>query len=230
MYRKKNNYMKYKKDYKSKPLKNLDKRVSKIEGEAELKHIDHYENNLSVPDTPPEIVHISGISQGIDTSQRIGNEVNVTSLQFRAILRTNVLQLATSTVRMLIVKDKGPDGAAPSIGQILDTTTISRTTIAPYNRNNSDRFKIIYDKLFSISPNGTRDSVDTAGNINADVLIEKELNFKKKFKMGHKMKFTGTGSGLSFVASNSLLFIVLGALSTNVPTITIGTRMYYKDC
>ncbi len=103
----------------------------------------------------PFIQNLARINQGPGIANRIGNKVALKSLRLRGTLQetgnggTPPIQQA----RFMVVYDRQPNGAYPSVTNIIsDVNTANTVTPGNYlsslNPNNYDRYIVLCDKLF----------------------------------------------------------------------------------
>jgi len=171
---------------------------------------------------------MSNIIQGTsETENRIGTQINPTSLQFRCNFLTNTNVIGASRIRMVAFWDRQANQAASTLlsaGAIslLDTSVITDPTMAPLNYDGIDRFTILYDKLWNLNPEIS---------LSATTFVPMDKFIKKKIKLSRVVKYTGAGPTipltnnlvLAWFASNN------GASSALLPTVECGVRVYYKD-
>lgn len=162
----------------------------------------------------PVFMQLNGIAQGDDYTNRIGRSIRAINLTLRWTTTMNASTVDES-YRMLIVCDKmldPDDGETPSqiVTKLLQDTT--NPVLSPINREYSDRFVILKEKMYSLSDGqGTR-------------------AFNKVFlRLGFHIKFDGTTQTLQ--SANSLYFILLSdnANSTNPSSCEVYSRLNYTD-
>lgn len=96
--------------------------------------------------------------QGTDIFNRIGRKITNVSIQWRLyIVSTDAYTMLTDSAppicgRMMIFVDKQPNGALPSLGDLLQNTTSQLSTTSPINYNNRDRFSVLKDTHFVLDP------------------------------------------------------------------------------
>lgn len=210
--------------------KNLSKRITKLEREIEVKYNDNYAND-SVSASTATFFLMNGIGQGVDdTANRIGSQVNATSLQLKYIAKTNSANLTQSRLRVMLVWDRQANGTVPTIAGargILDAVTITDLTIAPYSKQTDKRFKVVYDKLHIINPEVILNATTGA----TTTLVPKEVSKFKVFKLKRLIKYNDTNAtNISGIETNSLHMVFISESGvTNPPTFDLSTRFFYKD-
>lgn len=215
---------------KTKVDKNLSKRITKLEREIEVKYKDTYLNDNPSTATPI-LTLLNGMTQGVDdTANRIGSQINATSVQLKYLIRTNSANLTPARLRVMLVWDRQANGAVPTMAGtrgILDDATISDFTIAPYSKQTDKRFKVVYDKLHVINPEVILNATTGA----TTTLVPKEVSKFKVIKLKRLIKFNDTaGATINSIETNSLFFIMIAENGpTNQPTYDLSVRFFYKD-
>lgn len=112
----------------------------------EKKVVDIQVGSTSVVTGTPYILSmLAGIAEGTALAQRVGAKILLKSMD----LEMNIIgapganaaaNYATSVVDIFVIWDKQPDGATPSVGSILVSTS---TNLTFGNTNNLDRFVVL---------------------------------------------------------------------------------------
>ena len=89
-------------------------------------------------DTTGSVTLLNTIAQGTSVTQRVGKKVSLKSLQARGTISSNSATIVND-VAYMIVYDKRPTGALPTISDIL--TSAAPTSMN--NDNNAGRFRIL---------------------------------------------------------------------------------------
>lgn len=191
-----------------KRVKKVEKKVNRIASNIEDKvKFGGVATLTGIQSTVPYTVLLNGLSQGTDTGQRMGSEVNWKYIDLRIFLgiATNAFR-AESTFRVMLVKEK------PALGGSLSLTSLFGSTqpesIDTYNYDNRDfktRFMIFYDQVHRV------DGIVFSKFIN----IKKRLNFKTNYSRGNAGDVTD-------IDTNSLWLLIF----TDYPTDT--TSLGYK--
>lgn len=213
--------------------KSLNEKIKKIQRNTELKF-----NDTEFADTASDdglaILLVNGIDQGVQDTQRIGDELDITSMQFRMTITTDAGRIGPSIVRCIAFWDKQANGAVPitSFGvsalELLDGNTIAQPYLAPINYSMVDRYRIVYDKTFTLRPDMAATTTPASGVVAAVVPVS--MTIKGKIKLGRKVKYIASSGGIVDIGSNSLYFVWYtsnGALTQ--PAIDCATRCYFKD-
>jgi hypothetical protein len=119
----------------------------------EAKFVDSSATSNTVS-TTGQIVTLNTIAQGTGNGQRIGDELTTTSVIARiawATLGQVVSADETNVCRSIIFYDKQPNGATPTIGQLLNA---GNNVLSAFNDDLRGRFIVLDDWLTSVGLNG----------------------------------------------------------------------------
>lgn len=199
-----------------KKIENVQKSIQKINSKMELKWFDLL-SSVSVS-TTASLFSLCHPQQGTGAALlRVGQQIRPTSLQFRGRFTVDSAATFTPIVRMIVFWDKQPNAALPTSALLLDATVITPLVSAPYNHANSDRFKILFDRRWTVEGQPALTSLNSR-------LI------KGNIKLGRQMKFNTTNGGtIADITSNSLICLLVSNDATNTPLVATGFRTYYKD-
>lgn len=168
---------------------------------------------------------------GSDMNNRIGRKIVMKSVYIRGyVAQERAVAGVTGTslpvlARMIILIDFQPNGAIPSITDILTQADPA----SQLNLNNRDRFKILVDKNWVLDPyflsNTSTSSFASACN---------QIKFCKKYKkLNQEMIFNGASTGAVSDVNSGLLYMVWignNVLGVNSDANFIGTtRVRYVD-
>lgn len=177
-----------------------------------LKNVVNAEKNYLDTDisanysTTATITDLTSMAEGDDQGARQGRSILAKSVFMRGYLNMSSAATATS-VRLMIVMDTMNQGDAPTYTDIVSANAIA----APLNISAyPGRYRILYDKQFLLSINGTR--------------MRQIYCFKK---LNNHIRFEGTGANTS--TRNSLYFICVSSEATNTPAISGYARVGYYD-
>lgn len=205
--------------------KNLNNKIKRIQSKQELKHIDTYQAGVSIP-TAGVLQLLNGVIEGDSSVTREGNDITLTSVQFRLQFSTNAADLSSMLVRMIVFYDQQANGAAPTVATLLDTSVITPIYLAPYNHNYQKRYRIVYDKLITATPQTVNTTVGGVTTLNNPI----ERVIKKKRKLGRVVKYNDNNTAtITSIVTNSLYVLYLSDNNTNQPTVFAGYRVYFKD-
>lgn len=189
------------------------------------------DNVVTDADTSSRITCICMPTLGTDMTNRVGRKLTIRSFQARILVRTERAQLVTAAtipaqmVRVMFIVDMQPNGAAPSITDILKYAHPT----SPLNLDNRDRFKMVCDKVWTLDPYmvGLTASSTYASTTNQ---IKHTKIYKK---MSQEVIFNATNGGtIADITSGALLQVVLGSQAvsaTNTAETVIGTRVRFTD-
>jgi len=168
-------------------------------------------------------VLINAIAGGTTRTQRIGGSVTLTSFLLRGVY-TSVGATTAPPVRILVVYDKQPNGALPSITDIL----AANDTNSPLNISNSDRFHVISDEFLQMvhSQDGTN------GVAGYPTKIYRNF-FKSEREPGYQMKYLNNNNAtIADITTGScyLMMSSFGPGSTATSTLfTFYSRFRFTD-
>jgi len=216
-------------------LKKVNQKVKKMQSDVELKYTDtQFGVNVT---TAGQLFLLNGIPRGDSQAGRIGSQVHNTSIQGRFRIRTNIANItAPTTLRMIIFWDRQANGLIPQIGSdpfatsdpaLLDIRIVQAVSYAPFQRETSDRFRVLYDKLFTINPPMQREVTPATGLIASTFLYE--TNGKVKIPLSRTTKYDTAGNLVADINTNSLYVCFITELNANGPNVYGGFRLYYKD-
>jgi len=206
-----------------KQLVSLNKKVHKINKIFELKHNDTAAS--ITPATTGTFQLLNGMAVGDTDVLRDGNDANATSIQWRMRVVGDVDAIAAGwCIRHIIFWDSQANGAAPALADVLDLTTITTGVLAPYNRNNQKRFKIIEDKSFVLNP-----TLATSGTTPITAVLSLRQMSHGKRSLSRQVKYIGTGATIASIGTNSLYSVMISDANTDAPVVQMGYRYFAKD-
>lgn len=211
--------------------KTLARKIKHIENDLiELKFLDLY--NSAVPIVAAGYSdYLSSIAQGDTSSTRTGNVVWPTSIQIKMNLTTSTAVLVPTVVRIILFWDQQSNGAAPVLSgaptsnSLLDSGTITDTTISPRNYNTIKRYKILKDKTYTITPQV--EGTVVAGVTTATLSLTKHIQLIKK--LSRTVKYDDTSAVITSSVTNALHIAYFTNLAADTPVAKAGYRIYYKD-
>lgn len=199
---------------------------------VEKKNIDADLN--SIISTLPSLatatpVLLNRYSAGTGPTETLGRRVTNLSLLVRMNVTASVAintQMAPTVVRVLVVYDRQPSNAAPSVANILGGTTYGVSS--PLNLAFSDRFSVIMDEkqpLGGLFATGT--ATNAFGEVPKPVLIDRYV--KLKLPTVSSSSFGGTVATIAEGGIYMLAFSDIAA-ANNPPTVTSGvSRIRFVD-
>ncbi len=190
---------------KRKPVRKLNKRVSALEASKERKIIDT-QLTAQVSNTTPSLVELTNLAQGLTDTTRIGNKIMLSGLQFRYLAKDTV----QNSVRVMIVQDKQTNGAIFAAADVLADVTAIDNVASLRNRDESLRFRVLYDRVHLISLTG-KDSVYVS----------------KFIKLNVPVKYDGNAGTIADITSNSLAILHVSEVASS--NITGFWRVFFTD-
>lgn len=201
-------------------VKSVNRKVKRIEKREELKHIDNNYAVAMVSDpVGTNILLLNGVGQGTTNVGRIGDRVTYTSIQMRGLIDANATVAGKTAWRMIIFRDMQSNGTAPTVTMLLDNSIIASYFNAPYNSDNTERFRVIMDKR------GIINQMIVAQGPSVKLKLKWKLNFITNYGLGN----TGL---IGDITKNSVYAMLISDKNTASgvgPVCTFGTRMYFKD-
>lgn len=160
----------------------------------------------------------NGCAQGTSAVTRAGRRTTMTSLTYLWQVSFAATTVGAAPLRLLIVYDRQPNGAAPAALDVVLTDTIT----SPMNLNNSRRFKVLVDE--------TTDGISDAGP--KSYMVKGYRTFTKKKEGGWPCEFKDTSSGtITDITTGSIYSLVWqgGNLITAAPQNALYTRIRFTD-
>jgi hypothetical protein len=141
------------------------------------------------------IYNISDITRGDQVTQRIGNQVTLKKIDFRASFSINI-NVDKAMIRYLLLVDKQGYNA-PSVTDVLQSGLVGTTytDICPYEWDYRRRFKVLHDEVVAMNKNGSNG-----------------YTFRQ---LSIKLNLESTYIGASTTFTNQIYLIVIGS-ETNI--------------
>lgn len=155
--------------------------------------------------TTPTFTLLSGLAEGDDVANRIGNSILAKYLTFDYYVSMNG-SASRSTVRVLVFADTQNNGTTPAVADLL----IGSNLTSPINPDNTQRFTVLFDDHIDLSQNG--DGIRTIKHYIP-------LNFHIRY----------TASGGTAVTKNNIYMMVVSNEATNTPAFVGDSRLVYYD-
>lgn len=121
------------------------KAIGFLNSEVKKKDIAATATNLT---STGGIVHLSNIARGTAESERVGGSILVKNLLYRATVYVGASEPATCRI-VLFADMNDNDNTPPTLAQLLESST-GAITINGLNLDNSHRFKILKDWMFTV--------------------------------------------------------------------------------
>lgn len=216
-----------------KRIDNVKRSVAKINKDTEVKFKDTEGDFAWIPNG--QLTLLNGVNQGDTVITREGNQFYMTSLQWRILMQTDADQVGPTVIRMILFLDMQANGGLPTVSGVtntqglLDTSVIGETWLAPYNKNNLTRYKILYDKTWNMNPimAATTTLAGAVTTVTTYNVLGKILH--GKIKINKKAQLNDPGTGIAQINTNALWVLQISDDVANPPTSQGGYRLYYKD-
>ena len=88
--------------------------------------------------------------QGVGQFQHIGNKIRIKKLQVSFKIYQNAVGASTS-VRVMMIRDKQAFGIAPTLGEILLDVSAGNSFGSAYRLDYQDSYDVMYDKVYEIN-------------------------------------------------------------------------------
>jgi hypothetical protein len=145
-------------------------------------------------DSTSGVLLLNGTTKGTNIDNRIARDFSLHSLEL------NILSLATAATgvdqqhRVMVVRDKQPNGAALTAAVVLSAVTVSDFP----NVDNLKRFVILLDKRLRLNATGEAGS---------------EILWRSNLNLGGVLTHCNTGNAgtIADIVTNSLYLIVIGS-------------------
>lgn len=171
---------------------------------------------------------LNGIARGTAVNQRRGNKVNPIKVTLHGSIRalgSNLPNTVSSEYRIMVVWDSNPNGAYAILSDILSPTDTGYVH-AFRNLDNTQRFTILYDKIFKLAPAGSTGGVTVTSSPNL-ITINKTINIPGPFRT----RYDADNDAIDGISEGAiLLFVGVDPTTQNeLGTVNIGTRLRYYD-
>ena len=117
-------------------------------------------------------------------------------------------------MRVLFVRGYNENGTPLTLGTVLQYTGSAYAITSPYNYDNSSKYKVLYDKVWTLSS-----GAGVTGSTPARCLrISK--------KLGHEIQWS---ANTTTVLDGGLCVFFISDVSLNPPSVQYQTRVYFTD-
>lgn len=201
-----------------KEIKNVKKNIKEMKNKEELKWYDTFPLNATaiLNQSSPTFNVLNAMLQGDLGNNREGDSVSATSFQFRCKITGNPTAGA-EVVRHIVVWDSQANQALPTVGQILDLSVATIGVYAPYNHTFQKRFKILFDRTYTINE--------------AITAVGYSISDQAKIKLSRTTKYASSAAigGIADINTNSLISLWVSDQASAGPAVTCAYRFYFKD-
>lgn len=168
---------------------------------------------------------VNGVGVGAQYIARVGSKIRMTSFYIRGTIFHASVDPICQTMRMILVYDMQSNGTTitgqnvmlyGSTGPNVDVNSMMNMAVR-------DRFKILWDKAFSLKMYGTG---STAANT-------ERIHVNKYKRLNHEVTFSGIDATAGSISTGALWLILLGEVSvaTDSEANFVGmTRVRFVDC
>lgn len=189
---------------------------------SEFKYIDTVSSVASSVTSTGTVVHLTNIGQGDDVSSRSGRSILPKTWFLRGEIAFNSAGNAAQQVRIVVFRDMNDnDEVAPTVAQLFTSTTAGVGVISPLHKDNSMRFRVLYDKVYNVDASRSQVGVKTYHRI--------PLGIDPHGNPTQGIHTTYSGTGGPNTAKNHLYMIVISNTTSNHPTLTYYNRITYID-
>ncbi len=145
-------------------------------------------------------------AQGNTLNGRDGNRVVVKSIRFKGSLHTTLdADQSTCTTyyqpRIVIFIDRQPNGAVPTVTDVMEATATARPWDLP-NLAFKSRFRILFDKTFDLSQGDVMD--DTGANTAALGGRSIPIDLYKKLELPVEFNGTASPTTIAYLVKNAI--------------------------
>lgn len=171
-------------------------------------------------DTTGTVTALNLVAVGDDNTDRDGRQVHLHSVHIQGVVRPVDAQSGANFSRLMLIWDSQPNGALPSITDIL----VSSTSLSGTNLNNRERFTILRDKRYEVG--GVSDTATQSYTISPGMHV---INEYVKLK-GIKTTYSGTTATIGSVSTGALLMVTISNLAAGLGSaFDLSTRVRFYD-
>ncbi len=203
-------------------LRNLQRQVASIRGmlNSEQKTLQIIATNASAT-SAGTLTCLNALAQGTDDGSRIGNSVLPKSLICSFYTRYNTSSTDNfNFIRIILFRDLNDEAdTAPTMAQLLATTTTNQLPVTQYNVLYQDRFVILTDQVMPLSLYQTNLAFQVTHTFNRS-------NVNSSYRFWH---CTYNGTATTDVSKNALYALIIGSGSTNMHGYSYDIRFTYHD-
>lgn len=157
-------------------------------------------------------IPLNDIPQGIDGSDRIGQSVSIKNCGYRVNIDQAITGALPSTVRIMLIWDKQPNGAVPAVTDVLQTANFNSFLNTSYR----ERFTVLRNDYISLSPEGSQ-----------TVFIERfvKINMLAQYTDGALPTPPAVAN-----TTGALWLLFISDQPTILPLVTFTSRVRFVDC
>jgi len=171
---------------------------------------------------------------GAALNQRVGRKISVHKVKIHGTISVPQQAAvaaadAAAKVRVALVLDQQTNAAQMTAAQLYNDASGASTTISSFqNPNNFGRFRVLKDKMFSLT------NVNMAGSPTTADVIQSGMKYNFKFAVNFKkpivMHFNATNGGtVADIVDNSFHVVAATDSTSLAPALAYYSRVCYKD-
>jgi len=229
----------------------LAQKIKKIEGDQELKQRQGVYTGMTLTPDASAVANTNyalindSLDQGTGVTDRIGDQVRITSAMLRLRITTDKDSLTSTLVRCIVFWDKqangavyGYDGTNPNLGANLGPLLTPDSGVsmvyAHYNPytcgGRATRYKILYDKIWTINPQTINNFVPATGVTTTTNLAVIQKNLKIKVSKKMQFKRGNTTGYITDIQTGALWCVMVSdSIAGQQPSALISFKLNYKD-
>lgn len=189
---------------------------------SEYKYVDTVSSVASSVTSSGTVVHLTNIGEGDDVTSRSGRSILPKTWFLRGEIAYNSAGSAAQQVRVVVFRDMNDnDEVAPTVAQLFQSTTAGLGVISPLQKDNSMRFKVLFDKIYNVDATRSQVGIKTFHRI--------PLGIDPHGNPTQGIHTTYSGTGGPNTAKNHIYMIVISNTSSNHPTLTYYNRLTFID-
>lgn len=202
-----NNYSSYRSRDKFAPLNT---KSDPVYPKPEVKFKDTLVGTVAAPEPVSSdglFTSLNDLSQGTSGSTRIGQQVATRSIYYQWVLNLGSTPVP-SPIRFVLVWDR-QSNASPTLAQLFSDPANAITS--PMNLANRDRFVILSDERFTLSPRGD------------------QIKLLDGYRKINQISTYSNSSAVPMTGSLFSLFVSPFSVAANIPTVYGDFRLRYMD-
>lgn len=199
------------------------KAVSGLARTVDYKKEWHYIDTAinSALDTTGAVNLLNGCTRGDDVSERSGRAVFVQAIELRLVAAATATTGLLQACRVMVFRDKDPQGLVSSIARVLDGST----TQSLRDRDYMKEYQVLKDWHFIIAS-------ATGAALTQPYESQRVLTWYRKFKRPIKVEFNSGNAGTAAdIEHNAFYLLTLGsqAAGANAGAVVGNARVYFTD-
>jgi len=171
---------------------------------------------------------------GAALNNRVGRKISIHKIKVHGTLSVapqaaQAVADATTKARIVLVIDQQTNAAQMTGAQLFQDASAAASTVNTFqNPNNFGRFRVLKDKMFSLSNLNLAGSPTAADVIQAGIKVN--FKFSVNFKKPLVVHFNATNGGtVADIVDNSIHIVAGADQITYAPALSYYTRVCYKD-